>query len=385
MIHKLETILLNRRAPICMKADSTVGEALKIMTEQRIGQLPVVDADGKLLGVVSQPSILSTYYHSGGRVHLLDLAVTHCLDEAVTVDMKEDLYAVADGLTGKGVYAVIIVSEDKPVGILTGKDMTRFFHDLFEGLLLVEEIESSMRDYAQKAFPGQTAMNQALMNAFGHDKGRRDKPARTFDRLGFLDQMMMIADDDNWPIFQDTLGPRTLFLQLMEQVRRARNLLAHFRGQLDDMSSDGLKRAKIWLTNRPTFDPVEATKRAEASKKDREQRTREHAATDAKNEPLYRRLDAWFSTLEREDTPLFRVKLGDMESMAGDKLPPAAWDQSGWWTGIVLKSDWWPRNWYLEDADLEAGELVVRRFERENTRITAATLPSDKSTEPVQV
>jgi CBS domain-containing protein len=368
MIHKLETVLQGRRAPICVKVDSTVGQALKIMTEQRIGQLPVVDAAERLMGVISQPSILSMYYHSGGRVHLLDLPVTHCLDEAVTVDSQEDLYAVADALTGRGVYAVVIVADGKPVGILTGKDMTRFFHDVFEGLLLVEEIEMVMRDYAQQAFPDQATMTQALIHAFGCDKSRRDRPARTFEKLSFLDQMMLIADDDNWPLFQDTLGPRTLFLQLMDQVRQARNMLAHFRGRLDDMSSDGLRRAKTWLANRPPFDSTTARQHVEAIQRAQTNTTDDAQAQD---QPLYHRLDAWLSSLERDDTPLVRVKLIDLENIAGDKLPREAYDQHVWWKNTIVKSDWWPHDWYLEDADLAAGELVVRRFERGSTRIVA--------------
>ena len=40
-----------------------------------------------------------------------------------------------------GVYAPVVMAGDKPISILTGKDMTHFFRSLFEGIILVERIE----------------------------------------------------------------------------------------------------------------------------------------------------------------------------------------------------------------------------------------------------
>jgi CBS domain-containing protein len=145
MIHTLESALAGKDVPTCIAPTSTVREALKLMTELRVGQLPVVDAQGKLIGIVSQQNILSTYYHIAGSVNMLDLTVSHCQDEAVSLDIQDDLYAAAHTLRGPGAYAVIITKDGKPAGILTGKDMSRYFNDLFEGLMMIEEVELVVR------------------------------------------------------------------------------------------------------------------------------------------------------------------------------------------------------------------------------------------------
>jgi hypothetical protein len=62
---------------------------------------------------------------------------------------------------------------------------------------------------------------------------------------------MMIADDDNWPRFEPILGPRVVFLHLMERVRQVRNELMHFSGRLDPIEREALMRADGWLQQHP--------------------------------------------------------------------------------------------------------------------------------------
>ena len=165
--YTLEQVFEGRRALITAPATATVGDALKLMFSNRVGQLPVVTADGRVQGIISQQSILGMYFHTEGRVDLMRLPVVHCQDPATTLTVQDDLLKAADLLRARGVYAVIATADDKPVGILTGKDMTYFFRSLFEGTMMVEQIEVTLRQCVDAAYPDEAARTRALLAAFG--------------------------------------------------------------------------------------------------------------------------------------------------------------------------------------------------------------------------
>ncbi|QLQ08622.1 MAG: CBS domain-containing protein [Anaerolineae bacterium] len=126
-VQTLGDIVGGRKPPVCATSDAPLREALRTMIENRFGQLPVVDEHGDLLGMLSQGSILRTYYHTDGLVDLLELPAQHCTEPTVILHMDDDLFRAANLLAQPGVYAPLVVEGDKPVGILTGKDMTHFF------------------------------------------------------------------------------------------------------------------------------------------------------------------------------------------------------------------------------------------------------------------
>jgi acetoin utilization protein AcuB len=45
--------------PICVHADQTIGEVARIMLENRISGLPVIDHEGNLLGIITESDIFS--------------------------------------------------------------------------------------------------------------------------------------------------------------------------------------------------------------------------------------------------------------------------------------------------------------------------------------
>lgn len=247
--YTLTQILEGRRAPICIAAEATIGEAMQVMLSNGIGQLPVVGRAGELVGITSQQTIMGLYYLTGGEVDLLGLPVRSCQDVATALVPSDDLLTAVDRLRTRGVYAIIVTEGDKPAGILTGRDMTMFFRSLFEGLLLVEQIETTLKRCFETAFPAPDAQSQAMIAAFGPSSHDPQRPARGEDYLGFSDILILISDSDNWPKFEATLGPKVLFDELLNRVRVIRNDLAHFQGRPDALGLDTLQRAVLWLSS----------------------------------------------------------------------------------------------------------------------------------------
>src|SRR5689334_15672886 len=117
MLFPLEKLLQGRNPVITIQQDTKVRDALEIMIQKDFSQLPITDKNGHLTGIISEQTITRTYFHLKATVSLLDLSVDHCQTRAVTMSPDSDLFAALDRL--KEVYAVVIVQDKKPIGILT--------------------------------------------------------------------------------------------------------------------------------------------------------------------------------------------------------------------------------------------------------------------------
>lgn len=59
-----------RRKPTCIRHTESVPQALNVMLANSYNQMPVIDDNGQLKGMISFRTILRTYYHTGGKVDL---------------------------------------------------------------------------------------------------------------------------------------------------------------------------------------------------------------------------------------------------------------------------------------------------------------------------
>ena len=77
MLIPVGQLLEGRPPPTCIAQGASIKAALDLMMQNDFSQLPVVDADGRLVGLISEQAITHAYYLLGGAVALLDLAVDH--------------------------------------------------------------------------------------------------------------------------------------------------------------------------------------------------------------------------------------------------------------------------------------------------------------------
>jgi CBS domain-containing protein len=68
MLFPIERLLAGRDKPLCIHNNQTVREALSLMVENDYSQLPVIDDNGELLGMISDEIISRRYYHLGDAV-----------------------------------------------------------------------------------------------------------------------------------------------------------------------------------------------------------------------------------------------------------------------------------------------------------------------------
>lgn len=354
MLFPIQQLLKGRDAPLCVPRETRIDKALAQMIEHDYSQLPVVDDQGDLVGMVSKDSIVGSYYHIGQSVSLLGLTVDHCQTKPMTMTAEQDIFDALDLL--KTHFAVIIVEGQKPVGILTNYDTTHFFRDISEGLILVEDIETTLRQYVETILSDEHSMATALKHAFGAQKNDPDEPAVSFDRLTFGQQMRFIKHPANWPHFEGIFQPLDLFWPLMDQVREIRNQLAHFRGRLEPMQHHALLYARDWLASRPKpVSPDVQVEKAHIGPLD---------IPEIRTGGRYAPLANWLAGLEPTSETI-QIGFDDIQKLLGDELPPSAFSHRSWWANDrvthVQSRTWLDAGWRVDAVDLSAQVVTFKR------------------------
>lgn len=107
--------------PVSIKRDKTVGDALDLMAEYKIGGIPVVDDENRLVGIVTNRDL--RFQRDMNRL-LEDGIMT--TDNLITTDQSTDLEAAADILQNHKIEKLPVVdANNKLIGLITYKDITK--------------------------------------------------------------------------------------------------------------------------------------------------------------------------------------------------------------------------------------------------------------------
>ena len=113
--------------PIVVRADAPLAEAARLIDHHRISGLPVVDADGLLIGVVSQTDLLRARATEHLWANWPGLAVRHLMTSpAIAVRPSLPVAAAARLMERERVHRLVVVREDDeriPIGIMSTTDL----------------------------------------------------------------------------------------------------------------------------------------------------------------------------------------------------------------------------------------------------------------------
>lgn len=106
---------------ICVNERITVSETARLMFEKNIGGLPVVDAAGKCVGVVTAHDLIGVYARSA----LEDVPVKEVMERKVpTVKPLHSVHRVIELMSRSELRRVMVVDEEgRAVGIITPTDI----------------------------------------------------------------------------------------------------------------------------------------------------------------------------------------------------------------------------------------------------------------------
>ena len=106
--------------PVVLRLPSTVGDALKLMSENRIGGIPVIDDDGKLLGIVTNRDL--RFEKDPTR----SIGEVMTKDGLVTTDQPQDMLTAEAILQKHKIEKLPVVDQTgKLIGLMTYKDIIK--------------------------------------------------------------------------------------------------------------------------------------------------------------------------------------------------------------------------------------------------------------------
>lgn len=200
------------RMPECVRVGDSMKTAMTIMVLRGYSQLPVLDPDGRLRGVVSWESI--------GRAHMADPQADL---EAATVrgleaDRSDDLLDWIGAVQQSG-YVLVRDHDHKVCGLVTASDLTVQFGTRVRPFVLVEEIEQRLRRVVDRTIP--------LDRIRAVVRGRRATQVNSSANLTFGNYGHLLKDPDNWAALGWAID-QEYFLAALEECRQFRNSLMHF-------------------------------------------------------------------------------------------------------------------------------------------------------------
>jgi len=124
--------------PITITEDTPINEAVKLMRDEKVRRLPVLNDKGELVGIVSEKDLL---YASPSPATSLSIHELHYLISKITVDevMTEDVITVSEYtpleeaariMADNKIGGLPVMRDGKLVGIITESDLFKIFTEI---------------------------------------------------------------------------------------------------------------------------------------------------------------------------------------------------------------------------------------------------------------
>lgn len=163
MTATVEEFISGKPLVISVRLGNSLKEAVKLMLTHGYSQLPVVDSERRPVGFIASDSILNALnnYNEG----LDGLQIKHALLKKPPIFKQDiDLLDLFDEMNDP--FACIVDEDGRLVQVVTTHDMTGYFRQRARDIILVENIESILKEYVQLAFfsksDGEQRLNEAI-------------------------------------------------------------------------------------------------------------------------------------------------------------------------------------------------------------------------------
>ncbi|WP_029215601.1 cystathionine beta-synthase [Kallotenue papyrolyticum] len=115
-----ELLQLRNRGVITATCNDTVGNVIARMKSDGISQMPVVDEDGRLIGLISEVDLLNYMLSGEGAI---DHPICDIISQNFVAVRPDTALDQLSDLASRGAVAIVVDDEQRPTGIITKIDM----------------------------------------------------------------------------------------------------------------------------------------------------------------------------------------------------------------------------------------------------------------------
>ena len=113
---------------ITIGPDATAPEAVARMVENNIGSLPVVEADGRLVGVISERDLMRELHDRGDHFSHALIRGVMTLDP-VTCDIDDEVDAVMGLMSERRIAKIPVIDRGRLAGIVSVGDVVKLLYE----------------------------------------------------------------------------------------------------------------------------------------------------------------------------------------------------------------------------------------------------------------
>lgn len=387
----LKDLLPIGQTPVSAMLHESLDVALERMRQHDYSQLPVVDSEKRCRGeVVTFSGIVQAVV----SLNLVagSMTVKDAVSQAKVFQIDDDLLATLDDIQRHD-FALIVNERDTLIGVVSTYDTTAFFRNYAQDLMLIEGIETNIREAIEALYKGNDAgltseiesvtdraaeIRRKLPSAIktylarngitppptspteqaalkeAEEKLPLPKAGKPFEKLSFDEFVSLLMRHSKLICAKNASEMR----KMLENVRDSRNKLAHFRGDLSATERENIKFAEKWLErNLPQYLPppeppplpppppepavpispapvsgpnANSGKPIPAANEARPSIDVVSAGEDTTPTGTYANLSQYLASLPPE-TESVTLKFSQVEDILKKSLPQSAFDYRAWW------------------------------------------------------
>ncbi|MBE2200518.1 MAG: DUF4268 domain-containing protein [Anaerolinea sp.] len=369
MSYEAADIIADKPEPKYVLPHETLLSAISALLDHNERFLPVVrDAQHKVpIGLLTSDSMANAIRNFGDAVEAM--RVIDVADRIALYREDAEVAEFFDNIQKSGAVAIVDKS-DYLINIITVNDTSDYFHALAYDMILLEDIEKSLRDHIEAAYTdSQTGkvhegqLKSAIKQVLG-----RDKP---FEQLTLSESTRLFCHPRTW----DNYGKKHFSItpialsNLLNIVREIRNPWAHFRANPTPAQRKQLKFAQLWFKRNDPVYPIGALDMVKTVRQTGDESIagiQDHPTTFTEDEveegdSKYAKL-AVFLNNQPEDTEQLQLDFDEIEEILGFDLPKSAREHRAWWSNDTVghrwSIDWLDVGWRV--ASVNMTNQVVR-------------------------
>ncbi len=129
---------------ITVYPEDTISHARKLMLERGIRRIPVVDRQGKLVGIITVRDLVRilSQRRAPWRWRSLgnSLVGTYMTKDLVTITPETSPYEAAKVMLERGISGLPVVKSNSLVGLITKTDLVRYFAEKMKGVFKIRDL-----------------------------------------------------------------------------------------------------------------------------------------------------------------------------------------------------------------------------------------------------